>query len=265
MSRKRPAPRSGSPIQPQLWIGAADERVESAGLKKKSGAKDATARVSTTDPDARVMKMPDGGFRPAFNIQLATTTDAARVIVGISVTNRGSDQGQAAPMLEQIEARTGVRPTELLVDGGYPSHDALEKASAAGVTVYAPVPKLRRNASETPVRERRCEGPSRHGRHRVARPRQGHRQRLSLRPHLQHPALHHRERVATLRLRRSIALAAGALVAAPRRPTPASSRRPQATTLCPARSPRTRGRRLVAVGVTAGLRSRAARRTVPTL
>ena len=151
MSRKRPAPRSGSPIQPQLWIGAADERVESAGLKKKSGAKDATPRVSTTDPDARVMKMPDGGFRPAFNIQLATTTDAARVIVGISVTNRGSDQGQAAPMLEQIEARTGVRPTELLVDGGYPSHDALEKASAAGVTVYAPVPKLRRNASETPV------------------------------------------------------------------------------------------------------------------
>jgi len=53
--------------------------------------------VSTTDPDARVMKMPDGGFRPAFNVQLATTTDAARAIVGIRVTNRGSDQGQATP------------------------------------------------------------------------------------------------------------------------------------------------------------------------
>ena len=74
-----------------------------AAIKNKSGAKDATPRVSTTDPDARVMKMPDGGFRPAFNIQLATTTDAARAIVGVSVTNRGSDQGQATPMLEQIE------------------------------------------------------------------------------------------------------------------------------------------------------------------
>jgi hypothetical protein len=63
------------------------------------------------------MTMPDGGLRPAFNVQLATTTDAARAIVGVSVTNRGSDQGQATPMLEQIEARTGVRPTELLVDG----------------------------------------------------------------------------------------------------------------------------------------------------
>jgi transposase len=119
-----------------------------AAIKKKSGAKDATPRVSTTDPDARVIKMPDGGFRPAFNVQLATTTDAARAIVGVSVTNRGSDQGQATPMLEQIEARTGVRPSELLVDGGYPSHDAIDQATAAGVTIYAPVPKPRIKASE---------------------------------------------------------------------------------------------------------------------
>jgi len=56
-----------------------------AAIKKKSGAKDATPRVSTTDPDARVMKMADGGFRPAFNVQLATTTDAARAIVGVTL------------------------------------------------------------------------------------------------------------------------------------------------------------------------------------
>jgi hypothetical protein len=97
------------------------------------------------------MKMPDGGFRPAFNVQLATTTDAARAIVGVSVTNRGGGHGQATPMLEQIEARTGVRPTELLVDGGYSSHDALDQAAAVGVTVYAPVPKPRSKASETPA------------------------------------------------------------------------------------------------------------------
>src|SRR6266571_3013613 len=72
-----------------------------AAVKKQSGAKDATPRVSTTDPDTRVMKMPDGGFRPAGNVQLATTTDAPRAIVGVSVTNRGSDQGQATPMLER--------------------------------------------------------------------------------------------------------------------------------------------------------------------
>jgi len=89
-------------------------------------------------------------FRPAFNVQFATTTDAARAVVGVSVTHRGGGQGQATPMLEPIEARTGVRPTELLVDSGYSNHDAIDQATAAGVTLYAPVPKPRSKASETP-------------------------------------------------------------------------------------------------------------------
>ena len=53
-------------------------------------------------------------------------------------------------MLEPIEARTGVRPTELLVDGGYPGHDAIDQATAAGVTLYAPVPRPRSKPSEPP-------------------------------------------------------------------------------------------------------------------
>jgi transposase len=126
------------------------ELPEVAATKKKSGAKDATPRVSTTDPKARVMKMGDGGFRPAYNVQFATTTDQARVIVGVSVTNRGSDQGQSTPMLEQIEARTGVVPKEMLVDGGYVKHEAIDEAAARGVTVYAPVPKPRGESAADP-------------------------------------------------------------------------------------------------------------------
>jgi transposase len=118
--------------------------------KRRSGAKDVTVRVSTTDPEARVMKMGDGGFRPAFNVQLATTADAARVIVGVDVTNRGSDMGQTTPMLEQIEQRTGVRPAELLVDGGYTQHAAIEQAAARGATVYAPLPKPRQGDPRDP-------------------------------------------------------------------------------------------------------------------
>jgi transposase len=118
--------------------------------KQRSRAKDPTARVSTTDPEARVMKMGDGGFRPAFNVQFATTTDAARVIVGVDVSNRGSDMGQSTPMLAQIEARTGVRPAELLLDGGYTQHDALDAAAAQDVTVFAPVPKPRTGDTRDP-------------------------------------------------------------------------------------------------------------------
>ncbi|MBI4589064.1 MAG: IS1182 family transposase [Candidatus Rokubacteria bacterium] len=118
--------------------------------KTRSGAKDATVRVSTTDPDARVMKMGDGGFRPAFNVQFATTTDEARVIVGVEVTNRGSDAGQSTPMLQQIEQRTGVRPIEMLVDGGYAQHQAIDQAAQQQVTLYAPVPKPRKGDTRDP-------------------------------------------------------------------------------------------------------------------
>jgi transposase len=100
------------------------------------------ARVSTTDPEARVMKMGDGGFRPAYNVQLATDTES-RVIVGVGVTNAGSDAGQMGPMLQDIEQRTGDQPDEHLVDGGFAKLDAIEQAGTAGVTVYAPVPTPR--------------------------------------------------------------------------------------------------------------------------
>lgn len=123
---------------------------EVTATKKRSGAKDPEPRVSTTDPDARVMKMPDGGYRPAYNVQFATTTDAARVIVGVDVINRGSDAGQSTPMIAQVEARTGVRPKEWLVDGGYAQLAAIEDAAAQGVTVYAPVAKPRGEQARDP-------------------------------------------------------------------------------------------------------------------
>ena len=113
--------------------------VEAAKARNKSKA---TPRVSTTDPEARVMKMPDGGYRPAYNVQFATDVDG-RAIVGVAVTNVGSDQTELRPMLGQIIERTGRAPTEDLVDGGYVSLDAITDATAHGVTVYAPVPKPR--------------------------------------------------------------------------------------------------------------------------
>lgn len=118
--------------------------------KKRSGAKDKTPRVSTTDPDARVMKMGDGGYRPAFNLQFCTTSDAARVIVGYDVTNRGSDAGQSTPMLEQVERRTSQLPKEFLVDGGYAQHEAIDEAAQKQVTLYAPVPKPRKDQTRDP-------------------------------------------------------------------------------------------------------------------
>ena len=95
-------------------------------------------RASTTDPDARVMKMADGGFRPAYNLQIAT--DAAHgIIVGVSVSASGSDAGQALPMVEQVERRTGQRPRDYLMDGGFTALKDITAMAVRGITTYAPV------------------------------------------------------------------------------------------------------------------------------
>jgi transposase len=108
---------------------------------KKADAKE-KARVSTTDPEAPVMKMADGGFRPAYNVQLSTDT-ASQVIVGVEVSTSGSDQGQMAPMVEQIHERYEQYPKDVLVDGGFVKHEDIDTVSAPeqGCTVYGPVPK----------------------------------------------------------------------------------------------------------------------------
>jgi len=154
-ARRAAARRRGAQERLDRLEAALKQIPEVTETKQRSGAKDATVRVSTTDPEARVMKMGDGGFRPAFNVQFATTTDAARVIVGVEVTARGSDMGQAIPMLDQIEERTGERPSEILIDGGYVDHASIDRATEAGTTVYGPPPKPRKGDTRDPHEPRK--------------------------------------------------------------------------------------------------------------
>lgn len=109
--------------------------------KKRNGGKAEEARVSSTDADARVMKMGDGGLRPAYNVQLATTC-AEQVIIGMDVVKVGSDMAQLSPMLEQVGQRLGRSPDEWLVDGGFPAHEQID-AVADKTELYAPIPEPR--------------------------------------------------------------------------------------------------------------------------
>lgn len=115
------------------------QQVNAAQPKSRQKAPE-QVRVSTTDPECRKMKMPDGGFRAAYNVQLATTT-VGGVIVGVEVTNEGTDGSQMPPMLEQIEKRLGAKPKEMLVDGGFATVEAIDEAEREGTTVYAPIKK----------------------------------------------------------------------------------------------------------------------------
>ena len=120
------------------------ERMPEMEAKIKPGEKK-EARVSTTDPQATVMKMADGGFRPAYNVEYSTTCNG-QAVVGVDVVTVGSDQGQMPPMLDQIEDRFEHRPKEVLVDGGFAKLEDIETVQAGGkCKVYAPVAKPKRD------------------------------------------------------------------------------------------------------------------------
>jgi transposase len=166
-SRRAQAARQRAAQEREERIRAALEQLPQVqAAKRRNGDKPEDARASTTDADARVMKMGDGGFRPAFNVQLATTCED-QVIVGVEVTNAGSDMAQMAPMVEQVIERTGGTPEQWLVDGGFPAHeqiDAVHEQTQGKTEVIAPVPEPRRKPGEDntppPDKHQRKEGDS---------------------------------------------------------------------------------------------------------
>jgi len=111
-------------------------------LEKKRNRSGEQRRISTTDPDARKIRMADGGWRPAFNVQFTVDTESS-VIVGADVNNHGSDGGQLLPAMDRIKTRHRLCPPEIITDGGFVKKEDIEALSAApySATIYAPVPR----------------------------------------------------------------------------------------------------------------------------
>jgi transposase len=115
------------------------ERLESAleELQKlqarKSGEKaKSETRVSTSDPQARVMKQSDGGLALSYNAQIST--DAAQgLIVGVAVTQEANDSAQLVPAVERIENQLKQTPKQVVADGGYTTRDNIEKMAGRGI------------------------------------------------------------------------------------------------------------------------------------
>jgi transposase len=116
------------------------EDLEAAADKPSEPEKE--PRASTTDAEARVMKMADGGFRPAYNVQFAADTKSGAV-AGVALDNVGSDMGKMAPMNDALAEAYGQRPNQHLADGGFAKLDDIEALAKAGVVTFVPVPKPR--------------------------------------------------------------------------------------------------------------------------
>lgn len=123
---------------------------------RKEAEKQKEPRVSTTDPQARVMKMADGGFRPAYNVQVVTVVGTP-IVVGVSVCTVGSDRGLIRPELEKVQARFDQLPQRHLADGGFTAAKDIEWAHNEGIEVYCP-PTKPKNGSD-PFEPREDDGP----------------------------------------------------------------------------------------------------------
>jgi transposase len=123
---------------------------------RKQTEKQKEPRASTTDPGVRVMKMADGGFRPAWNVQVATVA-GEQVVVGVQPSPVGSDRGLMRPMLEKIRKCFDRLPACHLADGGYAAADDIEWAHREGVAVYCPPTQSKHGGD--PLEPRDDDGP----------------------------------------------------------------------------------------------------------
>ena len=103
-------------------------------------------RVSETDPEARVMKQPDGGFAPSYNVQICTDA-SKKIIVAVDTTQAGTDYDELVGGIDAVEANTGQLPEQMVVDGGYIKNANIEEAAERGIDLIGPVAESNPEAS----------------------------------------------------------------------------------------------------------------------
>jgi transposase len=112
------------------------ERARREKTNKSKVAKQKEPRASTSDPQARVMKMADGGFRPAYNMQIVSEP-TSQLIIAVDIDTSGSDRGLARPAIEALRAN-GRKPSDYLVDGGFTKNSDIEWAHESGTRLWCP-------------------------------------------------------------------------------------------------------------------------------
>jgi transposase len=118
---------------------AAERKRDTEQQRRRKPKKDKEPRASTTDGDSRIMRMADGGFSPAYNVQVKTDPKSG-CVVGLDVTNKASDRGQLVPAIDEIERRYGTMPKQVLADSGFDGKPDIEALFCRKVDVFCPVP-----------------------------------------------------------------------------------------------------------------------------
>jgi hypothetical protein len=107
-------------------------QLEAIRQSKETPAEKQAARASLSDPEARVMKQPDGGYAPSYNVQLSTEA-SHKIIVGVGVSQNGSDGGQLMDGVERVRANLQASPAQVVADGGFTSRQTIVEMAEGGI------------------------------------------------------------------------------------------------------------------------------------
>jgi len=119
------------------------EELEQSRSKEKTEGKKKQPRVSSTDPQARVMLGAKGAYAPSYNVQISTDAKA-KIIVGVDVNQSSSDAGELEPAVKRIEQNLGQKPEQMVVDGAYPTQEAIEAMAEQEVDLIGPLPERKK-------------------------------------------------------------------------------------------------------------------------
>jgi transposase len=156
-ARERAARERGERVQAAIKkLGEVEAQREGKKANGKKTDKPKEPRASTTDPEVRVMKMADGGFRPAYNVQVVTVA-AEQIVVAVEPSTVGSDRGLMRPMLEKVHQCFEGLPARYLADGGFMAAGDIEWAHDQSVAVYCP-PTQSKHGTD-PFEPRKDDGP----------------------------------------------------------------------------------------------------------
>lgn len=161
--RRRRSARARAAAELEERIAAARARLAALRAEKEQRAKTHKSqeaakdepKVSSSDPEARLMKMADGSFRLAYNL-IVSAAPGPGIILGVMASCRRNEAGLATPMLEEIERRYGRRPTRLLVDTRLATIEEIEAFAghAAGTLVYSPPPADQEDVKPATLKKR---------------------------------------------------------------------------------------------------------------
>jgi hypothetical protein len=112
------------------------EELEKIRAGKKSEKERREARVSLTEPEARIMKHGnDGGMAPSYNVQISVDA-AQKIIVGIGLTQSSSDSGSLQPAMEQVKETMGRYPEQVVADGGFTNQASITEMNHSPMDFY---------------------------------------------------------------------------------------------------------------------------------